>query len=339
MARKQSSIPVAVSPQTTGDFKLIKGVGPSLAGRLHNAGIHTFTQLASHSPIKLAAKVSGLSAKRIAHQDWIGQARKLIHKKQQPKLNKKETATPSIRHHYANFTIEFLLDEKNEVRRTRIVHVQSGNGNTWTGWKNNLLINFLAQHTCVHTPMAMLTSKTIGVSHRNTSQNASVKSCSMAIPISETIHPSPTIAKLTPPTPEITKRILPSPTLFNLEGTLHLRDLKVVLIDSDTPIYSLHQGQQYLVLLTLDLSKVIAPSQTPLKAKVIVSYKQLGGPDRSASETNHTIKLSDGKTLCIVGTSLPTGIYRLSAFMRLTSSDETTPGLTAFLENNLLQIY
>jgi predicted flap endonuclease-1-like 5' DNA nuclease len=56
---------------------LIKGIGPEIKTRLHNAGILTFAQLSASSPEKIAAVVAGLSAKRIAKENWIGQARKL----------------------------------------------------------------------------------------------------------------------------------------------------------------------------------------------------------------------------------------------------------------------
>lgn len=77
MARKTPGNLTAGSPPMTDDFSLIKGIGPVLSRRLHEAGLCTYSQLSSLSPDELAEKVGGLSAKQIARQDWIGQAAKL----------------------------------------------------------------------------------------------------------------------------------------------------------------------------------------------------------------------------------------------------------------------
>ncbi len=88
MARKQSRILKTVPPIKADDFRLIKGIGPVLAGRLYDAGVCTYNQLASLSPAKLAEMVAGLSVKQISKQDWSGQALKLA-KKNSPNLPKK----------------------------------------------------------------------------------------------------------------------------------------------------------------------------------------------------------------------------------------------------------
>jgi hypothetical protein len=46
--------------------------------------------------------------------------------------------------HYATFTVELLLGEGNEVRRTRVTHVQSGDEEAWAGWDGeHLLAHFV----------------------------------------------------------------------------------------------------------------------------------------------------------------------------------------------------
>src|SRR5258706_10494244 len=67
-------------PPGADDFKLINGIGPGVAQRLYNADILTFAQLADLSLGEIAslvADLAGLSAERIAKQDWSGQARDL----------------------------------------------------------------------------------------------------------------------------------------------------------------------------------------------------------------------------------------------------------------------
>jgi len=154
MARKQSHIPKASSPQNADDFRLIKGIGPVLGARLYEAGFTTFRQLASLTPAHLAARVNGVSVKQITLQDWTGQARKLDSKKLPSKTSRKATPKKVVRQHYENFTVEFLVDEKHAVRRTRVAHIQSGDADTWAGWEAGQLIDFLARHTGVRVPVA-----------------------------------------------------------------------------------------------------------------------------------------------------------------------------------------
>jgi hypothetical protein len=44
---------------------------------------------------------------------------------------------------YATFVVELLLDEQGNVRRTRVVHVQTGIERTWAGWDEERLIAIL----------------------------------------------------------------------------------------------------------------------------------------------------------------------------------------------------
>jgi hypothetical protein len=69
------------APEQPGDkLTRISGVGPVVAGRLAEAGIRTYEDVASSTPEELAAALAGLpacSADRIGAGDWIGQARRL----------------------------------------------------------------------------------------------------------------------------------------------------------------------------------------------------------------------------------------------------------------------
>ena len=161
MARKTPGSPTAGSPPVTDDFSLIKGIGPVLSRRLHDAGICTYDQLASLSPAQLAEKVGGLSAGQIAKQDWTGQADKLAPKKTSSRPPPKETPKRTLHQHYENFTIEFLLDEKKTMRRTRVVHIQSGDADTWAGWEADQLIDFLARHSGTRLPGKKLEKKRV----------------------------------------------------------------------------------------------------------------------------------------------------------------------------------
>lgn len=315
MASKQSHKSVAVSPQEADDFKLISGIGPVLDGRLHEAGIRTYSQLASLSPAELATKVNGLSVKQITRLDWIGQARKMVPKKARPKPHQKRQEAPTIRQHYENFTIEFLLDEKNTVRRSRAVHVQSGYAETWAGWEAQQLIDFLARHIKERIPKAKSSSKESSI-----------------VPLFYAV------TKEAQQGNKIAESSSQSQEAINLTGTLRVHDLQVVTIGSNIPLFALHHEQPYLLRLTIDLSKVDASSETPLVYQATIIVKQLGGLDYVVTEAISNLKLSDSMTLGIVGPVLPPGIYRLAACVIL-SSDKAASSLTAILKGDLLQIY
>jgi predicted RecB family nuclease len=133
------------------NLTLIKGVGPKIAIRLHNTGILTFAQLAKLSPEDIAARVKGLSTKRITRENWIKQARKLARKTVSIQTQSGE-ATSRFRQHYATFTLELLLDEENRARRTRVTYVQNKITETWAGWEQLRLTDFFVRSAGLHLP-------------------------------------------------------------------------------------------------------------------------------------------------------------------------------------------
>lgn len=47
---------------------------------------------------------------------------------------------------YETFVVEFLKDEHGQVRRTRVVHVQTGVEERWAGWDEARLLRFVLAH-------------------------------------------------------------------------------------------------------------------------------------------------------------------------------------------------
>lgn len=47
---------------------------------------------------------------------------------------------------YETFVVELLVDEHREVRRTRVVHVQTGAEERWAGWDERRLLRFVVEH-------------------------------------------------------------------------------------------------------------------------------------------------------------------------------------------------
>jgi NADH-quinone oxidoreductase subunit E len=66
-------VPPAKAPAPPADFAAIRGIGAHFAERLHQAGIHTFAELARLAPEEVAERCQA-QAWRVRRDDWIGQA-------------------------------------------------------------------------------------------------------------------------------------------------------------------------------------------------------------------------------------------------------------------------
>lgn len=68
---------------STSDLELVKGIGPKVAAVLHDAGINSLTELVARTPEELATKLAEhhvrVPAEKIVTDDWLGQARALLH--------------------------------------------------------------------------------------------------------------------------------------------------------------------------------------------------------------------------------------------------------------------
>jgi hypothetical protein len=293
------------------DLKLIKGIGVVLETRLHEAGIFTYSQLSSLPPEKIANIITGLSVKRITKEKWINQAHKLARNKRTRKYKKAETA--GRRQHYVNFTLEFLLDEKNNPRRIRVVHVQSGESDNWPGWDAKRLIDFLGRFLEVDLwKHKQIPKKTLKPGRQISSRNK--------IGSKDTLPPSSGSTRF--PGQKIT-------------GVLQLRNLQVIPFGSDSSSFVLQQGQPFNISLILDLTKLVAPETASLNYKATIFAKKLGGISLIVGETSETIEFLDEATISIAGVSIPPGIYHIYASARI----ETKPYITAFLKGELLEVY
>ena len=162
----------AHAPSVTDDLTLIKGIGPVIGHSLTEAGISTFEQLAACSPDELVARLgeaSNVTADRIAKQGWIEEARQLTSERgaAPAPLTAGPVSAPE-RQHYATFMVELLLDEQNEVRRTRVVHIQEQNGtgrgeNTWAGWEGGNLLGYFVEHAALHDETASLAAEDLAL--------------------------------------------------------------------------------------------------------------------------------------------------------------------------------
>jgi hypothetical protein len=283
------------------DFKRIKGIGPAVERRLHDAGIFTFTQLAALTPLDIAALVSNLtdlSAERITQQDWVGRACQLAAKPAEPQPNPIPVEDGQ---HYSTFSVELLLDDAVEVRRTRIKHIQDGAEDAWTGWEEARLMNFVARYA----PLRL---------------QSPAPHPPMSVP--EQVAPAPQ--------PRVRTNLMTQPG----RGTL-----AAAPFEADGPPNLLQQDQPFELHLALDLTEVDTSGEESLNYTAIVYAKRLGGSLRQTiAEAGGATAATDTLTINMIGALLSAGMYRLEAAVTLTLLP-TQSDIKVFLEGSLLQIY
>ena len=223
------------------------------------------------------------------------------------------------------------------MRRTRVVHVQSGDADTWAGWEADQIIDFIARHTGIRT-QAKKPEKQLNIP---APEEVVCKIHDESIPTIDHTLASlplmPSVSGMSKSSPEITDSSLKLAVTNNFTGILHLRDFEILAVGSNTPVYTLHQGQPCHMRITLDLTNVVVLSDIPLAYKAMINLKQLGGASCLVAEESNTIKPSDCVTLDMICTSPPPGLYRPEAIVKL-FSDRTTLGLMASLKGDLIQV-
>jgi hypothetical protein len=303
MVRKRSRASVVVSSDEADDFELIRGIGPVFARQLQAAGIRTYTQLASLSPAKVASVVAGPLAEQIAKQDWIGQARNLALKQKPPKRRTKEPVPPG----------DLPLHRVNFR-----VELVLGEGNE-VHHTNVVHIQRGGKDTWAGWQASRLIDYI-------------VQHSGLRLPPPE---PAPPFAK----TPEPAA----SNAVTNLTGTVRLRNAEIVPIDAGSPTGAITVGRPFNVLVTLDLSDVIAPSAAPLAYTAFLHAKTLGGGTRQIiGEARGTLMNSNTIMARVEGAVLSLGLYQLKAVVTLVLEPmkmSAHSSLTAIKEIGLLQIY
>jgi len=305
------------------DFTQIKGIGSAIQIRLYSANILTFSQLGRFSPEKIAASVPGLSAKRIARENWIKQARNLAKKAHYPKT-KKNKMMNERRQHYATFTIELLLVGDNNVRRTRVTDVYTKNEESWAGWSEQSLLRFIKKSAglSIHLPAPAIAPKPT-VSHESPSKNKQ-----LPIPNPKVEHKA-NVHNLTPTSP--------------LSGTLRFTDLYTTLLASDVPNHLTRVNEPFYIRLFLDLADVHGISSKCVNYAATIWAKKLGTGARQIIGESSGIFTSFEKANLIVQSTIPLqGTFRLEAMVIIAlESGNISPqhALRAWAESGLLQVY
>ena len=328
MPRKRSIPSRIASSQKMDDLKVICGIGPVTEKLLHDAGIQTYRQLANLSVKAIQALVPTTSENQIKKQDWVGQAYKLAPARAKRDHGKDEI--PINRQHYENFTLEFLLDEKNKIHCVRAVHIQSGDKDTWSNWDNERLTTFLAWHTGARFPQGKLISPTFVEPSTST---ASLQQTSHLLEVAP--HPSP--SQLVPAPVEKLEPESPSPS-----NPIRLLEWDTLSGDTAQPIHTLSHDKIFNVKLKLDISKTSLSNSTQVDVTGMLYAKKLGGGSRQIiSETQQIVPYSPILDLTLENATLAQGIYRLKALVKVHPSEDTSlpAGIDASFQGGLFQVY
>ncbi len=351
MVRKRSPTNGDAEPPRIDNLRLINGIGPAVEKRLNGVGVFTFAQLAALPPADIAAALAdltGLSSERIIKQDWIGQARKLaaesatseaqrvveapveppavIEHAQSATLSveSEKDAVPSReRYHPTTFTLEFLLDEDNNIHSTHVLHVQSKREDTWTGWQKTQLVDFLSQSAGLNIPSdepALL----------------SAKEPDHAPAVVEESHHAPVLVTGSEP-------LTPLAAQPRLAGTLRVREMEMIGVESSSPRRNLTRDEPFGVRLTLDLTELQVPGNTPLNYKASIYGKDLSSRSSLAlGKAQGTIIPADTVTIKVERNTLPEGIYQLAATVILGlpgMKPKVRPGTTALINGGRVEVF
>lgn len=229
------------------------------------------------------------------------------------------------RFHPASFTVEFLLDDGNNIHSTHVLHLQSKRKGIWAGWQKTQLIAFLRQSARLNIPSdepALLNTKEPDL---------------MSAVVTES---------------EPLTRLAAKP---RLTGTLRLREMEMIGVESGSTRKTLTHDEPFEVCLTLDLTELQVPGNTPLSYKASIYGKDLNGRSdlvlgerwgsRSGvvlGKAQGTILPTDIVTIKVAENRLPKkGIYRLAATVVLGlpgMKPRVRPGTTAVVDGGQVQV-
>lgn len=326
------------------DLKLIRGIGPAIEKHLHAEGIRTFTQIEKLSAEVIAGLVPNVSANQISRQGWIRQARRLASEKAGAESRKKGVTASTSRQHYENFTLEFLLNEKNKIRRIRIVHVQSGDVDSWAKWSAGEISNFLARHTRARFPQAKTPiQKTLAVKPES-DVNKSIPEETIKKEIEQRKYIAPIVFK--PATNNLLKDVSHKTQLISVpkNATERIGLLKWIVSNANSklPVLSLPHDQNFNVQLTLDMSKVSHSETSKFELTGMLFAKKMGSKIREMiGETKTVVPYSPIISLNIDNATLAQGLYRLEAYIKLNQSEDVSfpKSIDTSLQGGLFQVY
>jgi predicted flap endonuclease-1-like 5' DNA nuclease len=306
---------------TGGDnFRLIRGISRSIERRLHEEGILTYANLASLKPQGISAilgDLNGLTPERIIKENWLEQARSLSSRQGSTKPEKKavgqDNLAPAKSKGPTSFVVELLLNEEGQTKRTKVLHVDTGGEETWEGWQEHRLLDFIvtrAELCDTAAAIGMPTGTT--VEHRPEAEVSP-----------ETIPADIIIPGLTTSSePQISAQ----PQAIEIAistGRSAFQKTKATPAKAKAGSGVLSANQAFELHLALDRSEIASLKGRPLNFTANIYAKSLKGHLRqSVGEAGGQLDPTGTATIIIDGNPMPQGLYRLQAVVGL--SDPTS---------------
>lgn len=138
-------------PVHPGDLQAVRGIGPKVEASLKAAGIENLGQLARTPANEVAAVLAEVRGKfdidRIVREGWLAQAAALA---AVPGSAAREGGAPTAEPVRHSFTVELRLPlAGRDVVSSKVVHVQTGDADTWTSWDPQRIVAFIEDRSRV----------------------------------------------------------------------------------------------------------------------------------------------------------------------------------------------
>lgn len=300
------------------NFRLIKSISRAIESRLHEAGILTYASLASLKPHAVSAilgDLNGVTTKRIIKENWLEQARGLSCRPESTGADRETTSQenrPSTKSKgLTSFVVELLLDEEGQTKRTTVFDVATGGEETWKGWQERPLLDFIVARAELRRPVSetqMPTATTAG-------QRPEVKTIPEAVP-ADMVETGPTPA-LVPPIETQPQAI----EIATSTGKSAFQKSTAIPAQAKTAPRVLFANQAFEVHLALDRSEIGSPTLRHLNYQANIYAKSLKGRlHQSVGEAGGQLGPMDTDAIIINGSPLPQGLYRLHAIVDLSDA-------------------
>ena len=309
------------SPTVGDNFRLIQGISRSIERRLHEKGILTYTNLASLKPQSISAiigDVNGVTTERIMKENWLEQARGLSSRlesadAEKDAIRKKKLPSTKVKG-LTSFVVELLLGEEGQVKRTKVLHVDTGGEETWEEWQGQRLLDFFVTRAELCQPAAEICMPTAKTAEHRPEAAVSPE----AIPadmIEPGLAPSPQSPIAAQP------RVIEIATSTGGSASQHSTAIPA---QAEASSGILSANQAFEVHLSLDRAEIISPTKGgAINYMANIYAKSLRGRLRqSVGEAGGQLEPTDTATIVIDGSPLPQGLYRLQAVVGL--SDPAT---------------
>ncbi|MCI0337650.1 MAG: hypothetical protein L0226_08740 [Acidobacteria bacterium] len=228
--------------------------------------------------------------------------------------------------HAMNYMLELFLDDNNYVYRTTILHVQSGQEESWDNWDQSQLLTFFKRRPELRLTKILQVAETIESGQDKKPLETRVT------PLARTASPSPT--SIGSKTRAGEKEATASKSF--------LRKLDIISAISRIPSRSVDHNQGFNVRLHLDLAQIMSLGQGPFDYTVSVLAKSMSSQSQqSFIKDQGTITSGKNMTLNLYWPELAPGVYRISAALTLSIRDTDAASqrdLSASLEGGLFRV-